>query len=210
MAPSASRAPPDPQQAQLSSPGPADARRSPGAGSKPPARCCPPATPHRLARATRPSLRSAWPPPPAGRTSPRARAPASHAPRSWWDPLGARHPAPGTPPAMSQTLFTIKTWKISGVSSFLWGMVAWERLCRVVQHALPPIAPLLRCHGHGDVLIPHVPPRPPFPAPHVPTPGGLCGLGTPQPSRLTEGQQSSWSHCMETTAGGKCHNALSP
>lgn len=55
-----------PHQAQLNSPSPADARRSPGAGSKPPARCCPPATLHRLARATRPSLRSAWPslPPP--------------------------------------------------------------------------------------------------------------------------------------------------
>lgn len=50
-----------------------------------------------------------------------------------------------------------------------------------------------------------------FPSPLLPctpcaTPGGLCGLGTPQPSCLTEGQQSS----MEATAGGKCHHTLSP
>lgn len=50
-----------------------------------------------------------------------------------------------------------------------------------------------------------------FPSPLLPctpcaTPGGLCGLGTPQPSCSTEGQQSS----MEATAGGKCHHTLSP
>lgn len=50
-----------------------------------------------------------------------------------------------------------------------------------------------------------------FPSPLLPctpcaTPGGICGLGTPQPSCSTEGQQSS----MEATAGGKCHHTLSP